>query len=287
MKKLKLIMENHKIKSPRKTVTGIIISLAVILAGILLCPGEKVTAPDSGYKFTCMVKQNLFTTEKTQAENTSEAFEKIRPSVVQIHVGSTYGGGSILKIDSNRILIVSNRHVLENFAAQAQQDVNSNYVTFFDGEAARVQLVGLSDHYDAGLVSVPVSELCSLRSVRQDSQAYENTASGTTIFSVHSQDIIRKGPDDDNFSLNGKESGIADQSYIGVISQKDAYIEDLGQNMMYCMCYAEAGMSGSGMFDGHGNLIGMVTGGTAQNEMVSISLPDLQKAITEIEEKKS
>ena len=82
---------------------------------------------------------------------------------------------------------------------------------------------------------------------------------------------------------DGTGTGIADQSYIGVVSDTSAYIEDLGQNMMYCMCYAQAGMSGGGMFDAYGNLIGMVTGGTQQNETVSVSLPDILAACSEIE----
>lgn len=263
------------------------VSLAVILAGISVCPGYRVIAPDSKYQFQYMLKNELFTTLKEQSEDTSASFENIRPGVVQIHIGNVYGGGTIWKITSGGIIIISNRHVLEDFAAQALQDVNSNYVTFFDGEAARAELIGLSKEYDVGFIKVPLSELnyaqlCTLRSARIDTEAYAQVRSGTTIFCVHSQDIIRRGPDDDAVVMDGRDTGIADQSYAGIVSDTDAYIENLGQNMMYSLCYAEPGMSGSGMFDGYGDLIGMVTGGTAQNEMISVSLPDLLKAGSEL-----
>lgn len=83
--------------------------------------------------------------------------------------------------------------------------------------------------------------------------------------------------------MDAKGTGIADRSHeAGVVSDPDAYIEDLGQNMMYSMCYAEPGMSGSGMYDGYGNLIGMVTGGTEQNEMISVPLSDILKVCREL-----
>ena len=285
---MKLFMKiKDRTKSPKRVI-WFLVSLAVILAGILLYPGKTSTAPDLSYRFCFMLEHNLLVTDQLTYESTSEAFENIRPSVVQIHVGSTYGGGSIWKIGSDDIEIITNRHVIQNFAAQAQTDVNSNYVTFFDGEAARVELIGVSAQYDVGLVKVPVSELteaelCSLRSVRIDEAAWQKVAEGTTLFCVHSQDIMRNGPDDDLVVADGTGTGIADQSYIGVVSDTSAYIEDLGQNMMYCMCYAQAGMSGGGMFDAYGNLIGMVTGGTQQNETVSVSLPDILAACSEIE----
>ena len=270
-----------------KVCAGILVSLAVILAGISVCPGYKAVAPDQAYRFQYMLDKDLFVTPKAQNEDTSASFENIRPGVVQIHVGNIYGGGTVWQITANGIIIVSNRHVLENFAAQARQDVNSNYVTFFDGEAARAELIGLSAEYDVGFVRVPLSELsdaqlCTLRSARIDTEAYAEVRSGTTIFCVHSLDEIRRGPDDDAVIMDGKGTGIADQSYAGVVSDPDAYIEDLGQNMMYSMCYAEPGMSGSGMYDGYGNLIGMVTGGTEQNEMISVPLPDILKVCREL-----
>ncbi len=277
----------HKVISLPKVCAGILVSLAVILAGTFVYPGYRVTAPDSEYQFQYMLDKDLLVTQKEQSENTAASFENIRPGVVQIHVGNIYGGGTVWKITKDGIIIVSNRHVLEHFAAQARQDVNSNYVTFFDGEAARAELIGLSAEYDVGFVKVPLSELtyaqlCTLRSSRIDTEAYAGIRAGMTIFCVHSQDIIRRGPDDDAVVMDGKGTGIADQSYVGIISVTDAYIEDLGQNMIYSMCYAEPGMSGSGMFDGYGNLIGMVTGGTEQNEMISVPLSDILKVCREL-----
>ena len=45
---------------------------------------------------------------------------------------------------------------------------------------------------------------------------------------------------------------------------------------------ARAGMSGGGIFDGYGNLIGMVTGGTLQNEIAGVPLTDLMEVYEEI-----
>ena len=71
-----------------KVCAGILVSLAVILAGISVCPGYKVAAPDQAYRFQYMLDKGLFVTPKGQKEDTSASFENIRPGVVQIHVGN-------------------------------------------------------------------------------------------------------------------------------------------------------------------------------------------------------
>ena len=52
--------------------------------------------------------------------------------------------------------------------------------------------------------------------------------------------------------------------------------------MLYGHGFARAGMSGGGIFDGYGNLIGMVTGGTLQNEIAGVPLTDLMEVYEEI-----
>ena len=47
-------------------------------------------------------------------------------------------------------------------------------------------------------------------------------------------------------------------------------IADFGAVMLYGYGFARTGMSGGGMFDGYGRLIGMVTGGTQQNEVAGV-----------------
>ena len=44
-------------------------------------------------------------------------------------------------------------------------------------------------------------------------------------------------------------------------------------------------MSGGGVFDGYGHLIGMITGGTQRNEIAAVPLPSLMEAWEEVMEK--
>jgi hypothetical protein len=52
--------------------------------------------------------------------------------------------------------------------------------------------------------------------------------------------------------------------------------------MLYGHGFAKAGMSGGGTFDGYGHLIGMICGGTQQNETASVPLPSIIAAYKEI-----
>ena len=54
--------------------------------------------------------------------------------------------------------------------------------------------------------------------------------------------------------------------------------------MLYGHGYARTGMSGGGIFDGYGNLIGMITGGTLRNEIAGVPLNDIVEAYEEIAE---
>ena len=52
--------------------------------------------------------------------------------------------------------------------------------------------------------------------------------------------------------------------------------------MLYGHGFAREGMSGGGMFDGCGRLIGLLTGGTYQNEIAGVPVDQVVSAYREI-----
>ncbi|MDE7358620.1 MAG: serine protease, partial [Lachnospiraceae bacterium] len=60
------------------------------------------------------------------------------------------------------------------------------------------------------------------------------------------------------------------------------YIETFGGEMLYGRGFAREGMSGGGIFDSYGRLIGRLAGGTDQNEIAGVPVDQAVKAYREI-----
>lgn len=257
----------------------ITVLLAAICAIILLflCTDISVKRVP---EYETMLQDNSFLTMRNEGDSISDTFENVRPSIVQIRIGNVYGEGCIWDMSESAITILTNRHIVENFDAIADNDVNGNYVVFYTGEAARVSLVGVSYDQDAAFLQVAVSELdpekiCSLRKVRKDDTVYDKLKAGDAVISISSSDRSCEGPDDDRLLADEEDSGIADIFYQGKIRNTAVYVEDLQKKMLYTDCYSEEGMSGSGIFDTYGNYIGMLTGGDENGGTVAIPLSEI------------
>lgn len=58
----------------------------------------------------------------------------------------------------------------------------------------------------------------------------------------------------------------------GELAESWIYVEDFAQHMMLAQCVIYPGMSGGGLFDGDGRLIGIVCGGNEQGELAAVPL---------------
>ena len=123
------------------------------------------------------------TSTKTEQDVIRTALN-VRPSTVQIQVGSQFGAGNIISIDKDRILILTAKHVVAKW-----DDNKSNYVIFFNGKVADARLVKTDSYYDAAIVSVDTSSiepynLMNLRKVNFDYQnfsVFDKEKNGTAI----------------------------------------------------------------------------------------------------------
>lgn len=200
-----------------------------------------------------------FTVHALTSADTSQAYSSVRPCIVRIDMNGANGSGIVWKMEQDRIVIVTNRHVLQYWDDQA------GTVSFVDGTVTNAKLIGMSGKHDVGFLQIPSGWLdySSLRDIRQASysmDAYNNAYNGEDEFGV------------------GSASGIAADFYPGYIDSLDTYMTEFGENMIYCDSNAIHGMSGGGTFDGCGNLIGMITGGSDYNISVSVPLPSIIEA---------
>lgn len=192
-----------------------------------------------------------------------EAFENVKDCVVRINMGNAYGSGLIWELTEDRVIVATNRHVLEYW-----RDADS-YVFFSPGYYMDARILGVSGEQDVGFLEIDnrqftYSELEKLRYVCADLQVCEHLVQGDEIF----------------FAGSGPEAGEM-LFYEAVVEDTHRYIADLGAYMLYGRGYARTGMSGGGIFDGYGHLVGMITGGTAQNEVAGVPLADIVEAYEE------
>lgn len=216
------------------------------------------------------------------APDVNQAYSYVRPTIVQIHSNGFYGSGTIYSIEKDYITIISNKHVLEDW-----NKGTNNYVIFYDGAVTNAELIGLSDSTDLGMIRVDTSELMyeeliHYRSINYDESVYDSLVTDDTVFTIGSDMLIKNTVEDDKVSIYGINSGIGSSLYSGVLVNSDIYVTNLDRNMIYCYCYAQPGMSGGGIFDVYGHYLGMLTGGTSDDEAVAVRLPDVLTAIEEI-----
>ena len=170
--------------------------------------------------------------------------ETLRPSIVRIEVNEYFGSGVIWDIDDEKITILSCRHLLEKD--------NTCDVIFFEGEYYRATVNELSEDYDIGYAEIPIREMdredvLSLKKVTRTSRTAEQMIKGEDVVIFGSMDYVAA-----NYCQ-------------GYLMDTDVTVEIpslfSAQSMMVCYGEIDAGMSGSGVFDEKGSLIGIVSAG--------------------------
>lgn len=220
--------------------------------GIKLPPLIQATTLKSDYE--AIASLGLAFTPLTTKDEAQQAYENILCSCVRVQVEGYYGSGSIYKMPENEIIIVTNRHVLQYWN-------EDSYVTFFNGAVAGGEVLLISEEADVGFINVPVGaftyeELLKYRNVRgvgAGTEQVKELSGGSRIFMVDMASDWRNPVRMD-----------------GEIILPLIYLEDFQSEMLYGKGEAVPGMSGSGVFDGFGNYLGMLTGGTLQGEIAAV-----------------
>ena len=285
----------------RTRLTGRLISFILLI--FLLTPVTvRAYGPTDKEVVESMYVLDLFRTPLTETEDADRAYDEMRYCTVQLHAGTTFGTGCIYEIRKDEIIIVSNRHVIENWTALplpegdaitqemiedvilSRSPLERGYVLFYDGSVALAELIGVSDEWDVGFLRVPLTQipaerLIFLRSLRLE----ENMAARADeqIFAYASKDIAVTFTSR-NISMRSKDTGIAQTIHEGSVIYPDAYIEQFRTTMLFALCKAEAGMSGGGIFDLRGRYLGIVTGGNDRGEMIGVRASDVLAAAREI-----
>lgn len=201
-----------------------------------------------------------------EREDPEAACENVKDSIVRIDMDGAYGSGVIFRMTEQGAVIATNRHVLAYWEDEA------GAVCFPQGWYVGARMLGCSETCDVGFLRVNQEELglealMKLRSVPVDESAYDSLRGGEAAFSL--------GADRARNEIVCQEARM---------EETDRYIDTFGGKMLYGRGFAKEGMSGGGIFDCYGHFIGLLAGGTWQNEIAGVPLGEVEQAYREIVE---
>ncbi len=70
----------------------------------------------------------------------------------------------------------------------------------------------------------------------------------------------------------GSLTGVAEEAYEGIVLEPMVIIEDYGQYMILAQCEGKPGMSGGGLFDERGYLLGVLSGVNENGQVAAVPL---------------
>lgn len=216
----------------------------------ILCDRALIQGITEESEWEGMVELGLLETEKLDFPDVEDAIDNVKSTAVKLKVDGYGGSGSIFEIEKERIIIVSNKHVLM-YDSEVEVTLPMDVV-------CTGYVIGLSQQYDVGFIEVSLKDIPymvrkELRKVRVDLERAENLEHGEEIFLMGSADLR------------------AGNSYVGAVADPWEYIPQFNSYMIHTYCYGKPGMSGGGTFDAYGNFLGMITGGKG-DETASIPL---------------
>ncbi|MGN0425102.1 MAG: serine protease [Acetatifactor sp.] len=174
------------------------------------------------------------------------------PMMVQLEGGGLLGSGVIAGMDEERIVILTAAHVI----SQANSYVR---VTFFDDYNAVSRETDCYESQDIGVVIVERSD------VPEENLEHYQCAG----WQQGDDAAVQQG---DICIALGCTLGVAAQSYEGIIEEPWIFVEDYGQHMILAKVNGKPGMSGGGLFDKDGNLLGIISGGNDDGELAVIPM---------------
>lgn len=191
--------------------------------------------------------------ENPASENLADILQKNGVAMmVQIRVDNRLGSGVIFGIHNDELLILTAAHVIEDAKEEAD-------VYFRDGYIIGCDKVRISDMADLGILYVDCDEI-----PQENLQQYLCARVDKRKF-----DALTKG---DGCIAMGCRSGVAAEAYEGKILDTWIYMEDYQQYMIWARAPGKQGMSGGGLFDQEGYLIGILSGVNEEDELAVVPL---------------
>ncbi|MCM1113243.1 MAG: serine protease [Muribaculum sp.] len=190
-------------------------------------------------------------------------------SLVSVRVGredseawAASGSGVVWQADAHTLWIVTAGHVLSRAGGE-----NRVFVEF--GADAVVECTAYETAGEVDLAFLRIDRAADLRQIKPvppatDKESYDGLQASDAVWAEGSRE--------------GRPV-----RYDGTLVEPWIYVEDFAQYMMVAECGVEPGMSGGGLYDGAGHLIGIVCGGSGEGELAAVPLHVVQACFAAVD----
>lgn len=197
------------------------------------------------------------------ADNPAGALQEIYSSaMVQVRAGELMGSGVIVASDERYVFIATAAHVLDEMEGNVK-------IVFEDGFTVETGDISRLDPQDIAVLKIKRADL-----MERGEEGTEDHGKNyhVVILAQEAFDDMKKG---DLVIAMGSKSGVAEDAYAGVVTEDYVFLEDFGANMVVAEVYVTPGMSGGGLFDMQGRLLGIICGVSEEGEVAVSSVLSL------------
>lgn len=177
-------------------------------------------------------------------------------AMVSLEAGELRGSGVIYDVYEDTMLVVTAAHVLE-------QAPNAIIVNFADGTKLIGRVYRMYEEDDLAILAVNCEGVSksAVRKLLVEDSKYETCVPGNTCI-----------------AMGGSENP-GEEAYEGKILQGALYLEDYGCSMLVASGICHPGMSGGGLFDNRGYLLGILSGVDESNRIAVVPLPVIRERV--------
>ena len=175
-----------------------------------------------------------------------------------------YGSGVVWDQKDGRLIIATAGHLLKEGEVLR--------VVFYDGTVTPGRTVGISASLDVGFVEAEWPETPA---------EADTDAETPALVSLHQRRFDTLDAYSPLFVMASTPDGCADLTLEASLLERAWYREEFGSDVMILSSSAQEGASGAGVFDGCGNFVGLVLGGT-QGQTAVLSMEQVNQAGAEI-----
>lgn len=189
----------------------------------------------------------------------------LEQETVLVTAGENHASGVILGITDEEVTVVTAGHLMEGYS--------QGIITFTTGNTVFGNVECCSEDPDLCILTVErqyieESLIEELSEAETDESRYEALSKGSTVYLV------------------GSAIAAGSNAVKGTVAAKDFYVEEFDARFLYLYVQVMAGMSGCGVYDEDGFLVGILTGGSESGEAAAVSLPQIEEKWEEIQNDK-
>lgn len=248
------------VKKYKVFILGILIWLVPVLVGTLMYLWYEPAQTQDTSEVSVSVQETSY------MENPEKAKDYVKPVTVSLTASAQdeiwMGSAVIWDQTQEELIIATSAHLLEY--------ANGQLTVSFDADtAAEAAVVGVSAKWDVGFVSckkelLDDAFLEQLRYVRLHQRTFDTLLSG-----------------DECFTVGCSTEGVADVMQTLTLTQLSYTEDEIGENLFLLEGACEAGMSGSGLYDGYGNFIGMLIA-SDETDTLALTMEQVNEAYREV-----